>query len=105
MNARAPRAPYRVLLRLRQADRTAVGPGDEGRVLGERAARVVGRRALPAGPPAVELGLVDVQIEPALRDVEHDPVAVSDQRDRAAVERLGRRMGDARAERRAGEAS
>ena len=57
------------------------------------------------GPAARQLGVVDEQVEAALRDVEADAVAVADERDGPLVDRLGRDVADAQAGRAAGEAA
>ena len=50
---------------------------------------MLGRRRGPGGPAALELGVVDEQVEGAVGRVEPDPVAVLDEGDRAAVDGLG----------------
>src|SRR5215472_16500028 len=50
-----------------RADRAAVGAGHQRRVLGQRPARVVRRRALPLGAPPLQLRVVHSQLEPPLR--------------------------------------
>src|SRR6478735_641227 len=72
------------------------GAADEAAVLGEDTAGVLGLGVGDAlGAAALELGVVDQQVEQPLLDVEPDAVTVAHEGDRPLVDGLGRDVSDA----------